>query len=266
LPPGVDMRPPKKKSPDKQSRELLFELDGDRISPATVDSLALLNLANSFFRLVVKVAEAEKLGLSLQGLRVVNKCAAVAVVPSNADSARIASARAKRIVSGEEKPPPGCDGLVTDTRIGLRSLPGGISAGFRHGKTAQTLQVPTVPNAESPWEMLELRVVPIRVGGKDPTVELICDSEPGPFTIKTGQDPATSLSNARKLGASLQKEVDVTAVACRGIDGRIAQGYIEDVFALQDGDPVAIWRSWFAAECQMPEDVDDVGIALGRYN
>lgn len=132
--------------------------------------------------------------------------------------------------------------------------------------SAQTLQAPTVPSAESPWEMVELRVVPIRVGGKDPTVELICESEPGPFTIKTGQNQTTSLANARLLGASLQKEVDVTIVACRGIDGRIAQGHIENVYVLQDGDPVAIWRSWFAAECQWPEDLDDVGMALGRYN
>ncbi len=260
------MRQEKKASGKKGAKGLLFELDGAGVSPKTVDSLLLLNLATSFFRLVVKLAENERTGLTLRGLRVVDKCVAVAVDPSDGRSAQVYSVRAKRIVSGIETAPTGCVDIARDIQYGIRSLAKGTKATIRCDGKPQPLVAPAIEAPQSPWETLELRAVPLRVGGKNLTVELFSESELDTFIVKAGQQKPIALKNARALGASLQKEVDVALIALRGADGKISDGYITDVFEVQDGDPLEIWQKWFSVECQQIEDAEDVGIAIGRYN
>src|SRR5260221_3925629 len=58
---------------------LMFELDGPGVTPESVDSLLLLRLADAWFKLVAKASEAGNIGLSFRGLRIRDKCVAVAV-------------------------------------------------------------------------------------------------------------------------------------------------------------------------------------------
>lgn len=260
------MRPAKKVSGKKGAKGLLFELDGDGVDTKTVNALLLLNLATSFFRLIVKLAETDKLGLTLNGLKVVSKCVAIATTPSDDDSARICSARAKRLISGSEVVPSGCETIVGELRSGIRSIPSGIRASVRLNGKPDRLTVPVALDAQSPWETIELRAVPMKVGGQGPTVELHSESESEPFTIKTGAEPSVALDNARRFGSLLRTEVDIAAIVCRDANGHITQGHITDLYEVHAGDPVAAWREWYAAECLWIDDEQDVGAALGRHH
>jgi hypothetical protein len=106
--------------------------------------------------------------------------------------------------------------------------------------------------------MTELRVVPLRVGGKGPTVQLSCDGEDEPFTVEA------SLADARALGSLLQRAVDVTLTLRRDHAGRIDAGRILEVSPLDEGDPGDAWRRWFAADAVSWDEVDDIQAELGR--
>ena len=237
----------------------MFEMDGPGVTPKTVDTLQLLQLADACFRMAVKVAEASQMGITFQGLRVLDKCVAVAATPSSPKVARFSAAKVRRLVDGSEDAPSGAENLLRDVRRGLRGLRPHVTAGFRIGEVPYTFRSPDIPIAESPWERTELRVVPIRVGGRNLTAELASNSEAGTFIVET------SLEVARVLGASLRNELDVVLDVCRDIDGAIQRGKIIEAFPLQDGDPQDVWKAWFA-EAQEWDDIEDVGEALGRYN
>jgi len=243
----------------KQPQDLLFELDGPGVSPATVDSLVLLQFADACFRMAVKVAEVNKIGLTFQGLRVVDKCVAIGATPSNGKAARLTAAKIKRLVQGVDDPPSGTESLLEEVRRCVRALKPQVTAAFRVGKVAYRIQAPNTPVAESPWETTELRVIPIRAGGRDPTAELVSDSEVGSFILKTSEE------NARLLGAALYREIDVIVEICRSFDGLIERGKIVEVMPVdQESNPTETWRAWFADEGKEWEDIEDVGEALER--
>jgi hypothetical protein len=245
--------------------ELLFELDGPNVGPETVDSVALLRLADVWFRLTMKVAETAKLGLTLRGIRVVNKCVAIAVTPSNGRAASLATKRTLRVVKGEDDPMKGAESLVAELRAGLRGLPPDVKANVRLGKVLHAVRPPKLPVAETPWEQTELRVRPIRVGKRGEheerqSVELASDSEIGTFTLDA------SLDDARRLGAMLRRDVDVEVEVCRDIDGYIDRGRVLKVILLEGNDDAEAWRSWFATNAGEWENVENVREELGRCN
>ena len=243
-------------------QKLQFELDGPGADPDQVDSLALLQLAESWFRLTAKVAEAFRIGLSFRGLKVIDKCVAVAVSPSDLASARTATAHVVRIVSVQEDLPRGTEVAVEDFRRALRALPAAQLANVRVGAWTRRVRPPRPQEAEHPWERTELRVSPIRVGGASPTATLFSTSELAPFTA------TLSRVHARQLGAALYGEADVELEICRDMDGRIERGRILSVHVvvgtLDADSEIAQWREWRDSIAADWEDVENVGEELGR--
>jgi hypothetical protein len=237
-----------------------FELEGKGLTPDTVDTLALLRLADIWFQLAVKMAEASQRRLEFHGLHVEEKCVAVRVTPSDYTVADQASERAQRVVSGREDPPYGTDMLARDMRRALRELPTEYTAGYRLKNKVHKLVVVPVPTADRPWERTELRVCPIRVGGMDPTALLASPSEPAPFTVKT------SVECARVLGSVLQDEIDVVLDVVRDVDGQITDGRIVEVLPLEPGDAAPAWREWFAENASDWNDVENVLGELDRLH
>jgi hypothetical protein len=242
------------------SKEFLLELDGPGVAPGNVDTLLLLRLAEASFRLAIKLSEAGKTGLSFQGLRVLDKCVAIAAVPNNLRAAKLAGTTAIQIVSGSASIPRGCEDIVDDVRVNLRRLPPAHTAKLIAGGWSRRMVAPEIPSADRPWERTELRVRPIRVGGAGiaPRATLTSDSEPMPFLLDATRD------QARRLGAVLYKEIDVVLDVCRDIDGRISQGKVVDVQELGDDEPVTAWREWFAANGEEWNEVENVLEGLGR--
>jgi hypothetical protein len=241
-------------------KEFLLELDGPGVAPENVDTLLLLRLAEASFRLAIKVSETGKTGLSFQGLRVLDKCVAIAAVPNNFRAAKLAGTTAIQIVSGAIGIPRGCEDVVDDVRAHLRRLPSAHKAKLIAGGWSRRMVAPEVPSADHPWERTELRARPIRVGGAGaaPRTMLTSDSEPGSFLLDATRD------QARKLGAVLYKEVDVVLDVCRDIDGRISQGRIVEVHELGDDEPVTVWRDWFATNGEGWNEVENVLEGLER--
>ena len=102
------------------------------------------------------------------------------------------------------------------------------------------LKPPPIPVVDLPWEVTELRVTPIRVGGTEPGAQMTSTSEVGPFTVEVSRDAA------RRLGSLLYQEVDVVVHIVRGVDGRIEKGRLMEIHSLGDGEPLSAWRDWFA--------------------
>jgi len=242
----------------RERPELLVELDGPGVSPETVDTLALLRLAETYFRLVGKVAEASSMSLSFRGLRVRDKCAAVRATPNNPELAQLVSVRALRIISGEESAPRGTEILTSNIRSCLRSLPTGHVARARWGKRPHPLVAPPLPTEEHPWETVELRAIPVRVGGAEPGARLRSASEGHEFTV------TATTEQARRLGAVLYSEVDVELEVCRDFEGRIEAGRVVEVHAVSEDEPAAAWRQWFHANASEWDEIEDVGAELGR--
>jgi hypothetical protein len=240
----------------KAPPELMFELDGPGVEPATVDTVAFLRLAEAFFQMMLRLANAESLGLTFRGIEIRNKCAAIVSHPSNVASARIAAEGAGRIVRGAQAAPSGTEGLQGDIRKYLRELPPETKAAVRIGKKIVRVQAPAPRAAHTPWETTELRVVPLRVSAR--RVELASHSEGQPFTLVLA-----SVGDARKLGASIQQEIDVLMTVCRGVDGNIVEGRIEKVFELQTQNIAESWRAWFADAGDWGR-IEDVREELGR--
>ena len=114
------------------------------------------------------------------------------------------------------------------------------------------------PEVDLPWEVTELRVTPIRVGGTEPGAQMTSTSEVGPFTVEVSRDAA------RRLGSLLYQEVDVVVHIVRGVDGRIEKGRLMEIHSLGDGEPLSAWRDWFATNAPEWGTIDDVRGELGR--
>lgn len=242
-----------------RKKELLFKLDGPGVTPETVDTLLLLQLAEASFRLMSKVANASKTGLKLRGLKVKDKCVAVAACANDESSMRRAVESTSQIVSGSEDPPRGAEVAVEHVRIHLRQLQPGYKAKFVAGKWSRNLNLPEVTEAERPWERTELRVRPVRVGGSTTAhALLVSDSEPLPFAVET------SHASARRLGAALYQEIDVELEVCRDIDGHIARGRVIEVYAIAEEEPIGAWTAWFAANASEWNDIENTLEGLGR--
>jgi hypothetical protein len=150
---------------------------------------------------------------------------------------------------------------VKDLRAQLRALPSTMSASFTIGSWTRVIKPPVLPEGDSgPWQRTSLRVQPVTIGGTgpQPTARLVSTSETFPFVVQVSAD------DARKLGASLYREIDVELEMCRAADGRIESGRVTKVIPLADVDPVETWRAWFAENAGDWEKADDVGKELGR--
>jgi hypothetical protein len=240
--------------------EMMLALEGPGVTPDNVDSLTLLHLAEAWFSLNLKVAEAEGRGLTFTGLSVVRKCAAVVAQVSDLGNARVAAMMAVRIVSRGEDPPQGAVDASRRFVQALCALPATHSVKARVGAKWLPIKRPAPIDApDIPWEVLEMRVTPVRVGGgKEPAAQLICHGEDAPFSLSVSED------DARVLGSSLYRPVDATLQFCRHHDGRIDRGRVLDVTLLDDVDPIAAWRAWFADDAAAWDEVDDIRTELGH--
>jgi hypothetical protein len=244
-----------------RSSKVLVELDGPGVSPKNVDAVTLLRLAEAYFVLLTKLADAKGKGLSLTGLAVLDKCVALESKSSDAYVARFFGEMAVRIVSGKEVPPFGLEGVLNDVRTALRSLPATHVAKVRAGGArARRLRLPKDAELGSyAWETLALRSTVVRVGGRDPRAQFLSASEATSFTL------SVTTEEARSLGAKLYLPLELEARVLRDEEGRISQGAVVRFTVLDDRDPADAWREWFADIASDWAEVDDVNAELGRH-
>ena len=241
------------------AKEIEISLDGPGVTPKTVDALALLRLADSYFRLLVKVSEANHLGLELRGLRVKDGSATIASNANSVDAARSAVRRTLRIVVEDESPPRGAEDVAKDVRTNVRALPPEHLALVLIGGMKRTIRVRERLLQEGPWERTELRAQPIRVGGDRPTVKLRSDSEVDSFVLDVEDK-----GHARLLGAALYLDMDVEIEICRDHEGRIERGRVLDVHRLDEQAEVESWKGWYNSNAKEWDGAADIERDLGR--
>jgi hypothetical protein len=238
--------------------DVLIELDGPNVHPDTVDTQVLLRLAEAYFRLLGKVSEAKKIGVTLVGLSVVDKCAAVMSRSSNGAGARLLTDYAIQIVDGSELAPYGTEMAANDVRASLRGLPAGYQAKARAGSWERPLRLADERLRQFGWEEVELRVRVVKVGGVRPRAHFDSDSEAAPFVLSLSED------DAMELGKRLYQTVDIEARLVRDHSGEIEDGEVIAVHLLSDEDPKEAWRSWFRRAGRRWGGVTDVLKELGR--
>lgn len=245
----------------KGTTEVLVAIDGPEAQPTTVEPLPILQLATSWFRFATKLAEVSGQAFKLRGIAIRDKCTGVASVPSNVRVAQAIAARSLRIIADDEAAPEGVEGLAEDLRGQVRGLSGrNFSVAVHVGDWSRPVLAPAPVTAGDTWERTELRVVPVRVGGRRPTATLVSRSEgPRAFTVALTEE-----AHARSLGANLYREVDVELRLCRNEEDVIKTGEVLAVHVLDDADPATSWRAWFKENAGEWDDVDNILVELGR--
>lgn len=230
------------------------ELDGPGVSPKNVDAVALLRVAESYLWLVSRLGQLHNRPVTLTGIEVIDKCAAVQTWPTDMSRAVLFCQEATRVISGADEAPHGAEQAAKDAREVLRSLPKTMTARVLAGKFASALVPPTEePLRDHGWEQTELRATLVRTGGKKPVAQFRSVDDGAFFTLDLPSE-----EKARELGQHLYKDVDVEALILRGVEGGIERGELLDLHVLTDSEPASAWRTWFRENAAEWADVDDV--------
>jgi hypothetical protein len=237
------------------------ELDGEGVSPDTVDALAMLRVAESYLSLVAKLGQLREMPVTMTGLQIVDKCAAVQTAPTDMQRAVHFCQQATRVVTGQEPAPRGADKAAEAVREALRALPKNIRARVIAGRYAEAIVAPLHQEEirERAWEQVEIRATLVRAGGRKPVAQFLSLDDEVLFTLDLANE-----EKARELGRHLYKEVDVEALIVRGLEGGIERGELLDLHVLSDSEPAEAWREWFRVNASEWTEVDDVLGELGR--
>lgn len=217
---------------------LVLEIAGPGVTPSTVDAALMLELSAALVALVAKNAEEDDLDLSLSGLRIINKCAAVVVGVNQMVNAERCAVESLRQVAGVTDGPKGSATLIARVRDAHRSLPPGHTAKVIVGPWARKIEP---ASAEPPPldSILSVRATLMRVGGNDPVARFSSPIEAAPFTLRV------SKQQAKELGHLLYQSVDIEARVARDAEGGIARGKLDRYARMDEGDPVELWGAWY---------------------
>lgn len=241
-------------------KTISFELAGPRMSVATVDTIVLLRCATAFFEHLQKVAEALQVELTFEGIWIKEKCVSVEAMPNSVPRAKLVAQRSTAMLAGRMPTPRGVEGAADRLRRSVEALPANTKARIVAGKWKRAVAPPEPREVDWPWEVVELRARPIRVGGKESRTAIFTSpSEPGDFVLKLA-----SAGMARRVGAVLYDEVDIEAMVRRGVSGEIVEGRLVEVHDLEDGEPMTRWSEWFSTAAAEWNDIDDIEAELER--
>jgi hypothetical protein len=221
--------------------DLLVEVDGPGFDKKSVDPRGLLALASSYIKLLDKVAADEEAEIVLSGLRIENKCVAVATRVSDPNTTWGVIANANRYIAGGAKAPYGVRGAVDAVLSALHELPPETKAGVRVGSRVAPISATSELVAERPWAVTTIWATLLKVGGPREKVWLKSGSEPSAWSLEV------DLELARKLGPHLKKELLIEMLVSRNSDGQIEGGKLIS-FQLPDveqGHEAEAWRRWF---------------------
>jgi hypothetical protein len=235
------------------------EIDGLGVTPETVDTMAMLRIAETYLALTLKLADAKRAPFLLTGLRILDKCVAVESVPNDMQRAVFFCGMAASIVDGHEATPYGIEGAAQAAREALRLLPATQRAKVIAGPMTRALKPPPEPLlALRPWERTTIRGRLIRVGGVTCRALFFSPVENNfSLTVVTEE-------RARELGGLLYRELDLEALVARDGAGHIEQGELVHFHVLSDAEPVGAWRDWLKANAPEWFTVEDIIGELDR--
>lgn len=241
--------------PEIDPTDLVVEIDGAQ--PDSIAAAPALAVFDAFLKLVASVGAQRDEPVTFVGLRVIDKCTALATRPDNLSLARAHASESLQLLLSPHRPKFGVLQRVLEARKALADLPDTYSVSVRVSDLHAPLPHRHPEALTLPTAIEVLRVRPIRAGGRNATVKFESVLEGQSFTLKT--TPAM----ARRLGALLYTEVDLEATVVRAVDGRILDGRILDAHELGNRGRSAL-EEWFAPYAEAWADVVDVEEELDR--
>jgi hypothetical protein len=224
------------KSPSAQDHSLMVEVDGEGVGPKTVDAEVFLEIAASFFALIRANAMEDGVSLDFTGVEILDKCVAVATTTKDPLLTKNFVTRSLLQIAGGESLHRNRVGRV---RKALHQLQKGLKARVLVGGDWKRTIVHESRIAHVPSEeLIIIRAVPMRVGGKNPTVRFSSDFE-DEFSISCDKE----LSQG--IGTILYKEAEIEALIKRNAKGAIKSGKLLSFIPISDDDPTLVWRDWF---------------------
>lgn len=236
---------------------LQIELDGDGVSPSTVEARSLLDLASTLIELIGELGKDADQPVTFRGLAVQDKCIALATTVSPPDMAEDLSREALVLVAGQDSVDRGFVELVARARQAVNALPLGITPRIIVGSWSGVVKSAPSHDFGLTKEVTELRVRVVRAGGAGRMVRLHSVSEPKDFSLHASEELC------RKLGAHLYQDVDVVAEILRTANGVIDGGEVHDVFEVL-GSGGGDFRTWLADAAGDWAGVTDVLKEIGR--
>jgi hypothetical protein len=218
-----------------------IELAGPGVTPETVDTAALLSVANAYVDLAIAVAAATGKTLSFTGVRVVNKCAALASPPSDKAVAIDAIKASNAIVYGKQAAPHGAEMRAKALRKAVEDLPNGYAARVILGRLSWPLRL-TAPDErpERPWSLSSVRVRVIELQATPPRVRLAC-AWLDDFSLTASRDII------RQLGAHMYEEIDIDVRWTFGDDDKVEKGDVLAVHPISNEESLSAWQRWYDA-------------------
>lgn len=242
-----------------KSEKIYLEVEGPSVEPGSVDSLAFLELASSFYDALSKAAAVSKLELGLHGIEVRDKCVQIEVGTRNAREAQLCANLLAQLVDGSIPPRHGMAAAIDRLRDARRRFPESFEVKTRVGRWSGLLRVPEAAAGYEQATVESLRAKVIDVGGKEPRVRLESPSIEKPFSLSITESLARELG-----GTSLYLFIDLVAEAIRDQDGNIVSGKLVRFTPVTNGDAASAWRDWYRSNGSEWDDVEDIESDLGR--
>lgn len=211
---------------------LRLELDGEGARQSEIDARSLLEFGGAFISALEEVARAGGVSLTHKGLEVVDKCVELRFQSENLKEAIASALELQRIAMGVTPIPPRTKTHIQRYQRALREQEKAKRTAHVHfGERSFQLHAKKQDAPETPWATTTIRVTVLEVGGEDPHVKVVSESEPAPFELTATKDECL------RLREFLYGFVDLTARVLRDIDGDISRGEVVEI--LQLGAPTA---------------------------
>lgn len=235
-----------------------LEVDGQDVSTENIDAPAVLEIAAAFFSLLQGNAHEEHTPLSLKGIKVIDKCVAIASGTDKPDLSRLLALKTHMQIEGKIMTPRGLTSLRDRARAAIKKMPE-LSVTLIADNWSAPILLPVL-KIEPIDSMLSIRATVIRVTGEPYSrVRLKSRLERKRFSL------SITKQQAQDIGKHLLAEVDIDARIRRDTEGNIVSGRLTTFQPVDtEGDPIAQWKSWFKEVGANWNDIADIESELKR--
>ncbi|HYO59556.1 hypothetical protein [Archangium sp.] len=241
--------------------ELILEVDGPDLHPTTIDTRAALDLVESFVRLLDKTAEAHGMGVTLQGLQVVDKCFQAVFKTSTPQEMHVVAAAMERLIGGGKVPPvKGLAEAANKLRTSIRKFGPGHRFKIAMGEWERELDPQESPQGLMPESITTIRARLVRIGVSPPRARFEAGSEVDPFTLSITREQALAYSRF------LDQDVDIEISIKRGVLDTIEDGRVLHLYPMDENAGPDAWLNWLTENGRHWNDVEDHLKELGRYD
>jgi hypothetical protein len=218
--------------------DLWIEIDGEGVAPDAVDASALLRIATSVVDLVERLAVEKGSTVCFGSIKVVDKCAALAVGSDNPRIVKSAVPEVQLVLVGDRPAPRGGQGSADTLRSALRKLSPDQRVALLQRKIKQPLVIRDVDGPKS-TAITSFRARLIKIGGKNPTAQFRSAFQDR-ITLEMKREVAI------RIGALLYREMDIVAQVSYTSELDIKRGTLLEFTVVDESrDPVAELRAWY---------------------